>query len=280
MKAIHKLGNPAFLVSVFLLVLNDWYLKNTFSNGVTGKLSDFAGLFAFPFFLAALFPKHKQKTYIITFLFFIVWKSPIVQPMIDRLNQMNFALYRTVDYTDYFALVILPVSLLAYNKSAVYTIKPVFLNLLIVFSALAFVATARVPGADRTYSNINNVYLFNFSKRELIERFNMLQLEYVKDFNSYGNSKLDFDSGTNTFYFQQKKDTIAIILDYEKVKDTDTIKLRTLFTQINLSGNSASSDLKLISITSYVPKSFKGDYKPKAIATFEKFVVNKIKNYK
>jgi len=280
MKAIQKLGNPAFWLSVIVLVINDWYLKHTFSNSITGKLSDFAGLFAFPFFFAALFPKHKHKIFYATLLLFVVWKSPLVQPLINRLNHLGIGLHRTVDYTDYVALLILPVSLLVFENSRFYSIKPVFLNLLILFSTLAFVATSRVPGTDKTYTNINSVYHFNFSKRELIERFNMLQLEYVRDFNNYGNSKLDFDSNTKTFYFQEKKDTIAIILDYEKVKDADTIKLRTYFAQINLSGNNTSSDLKLISLTPYVPKSFKGDYKQKAIASFQKFVVNKIKSYK
>ena len=280
MKAKQKLGNPAFFFFVSVLVINDWFLKHTFSNIITGKLSDFAGLFAFPFFFTALFPKHKQKIYIGTLLLFVIWKSPFVQPIIDRLNQIGFGLNRTVDYSDYIALIILPFSWLMFERSGLYRLKPLYLNLLVIFSALAFLATARVPGADKRYDNINKDYTFNFSKRELIERFNMLQMEYVRDFNKYGNSKLDFDNNTKTFYFQQRKDTIAVILDYEKVKDTDTINLRTFFAQINLSGNNTSSDLKLIRVTAYVPKSFKGDYKPKAIASFEKFVVNKIRSYK
>lgn len=51
---LKKLGNPVFLIALFILILNDWVLKHTFNNTLTGKLSDFAGLFAFAFFLGIL----------------------------------------------------------------------------------------------------------------------------------------------------------------------------------------------------------------------------------
>ena len=108
----------------------------------------------------------------------------------------------------------------------------------------------------------------------------MLQLEYVRDVNKYGNGKADFDSQTNMFYYPEKKDTIALILDYEKVKDTDTIKLRTSFAEINISGSNASSELKLLSVSQFVPRSGAKDYKAKAVSFFEKYVIRRIKNYK
>ncbi len=58
--AKRNLGHPVFLLSVLLLLLNDWLLKPLFHNDLTGKLSDLAGLFAFPFFLSAFFPAHKR----------------------------------------------------------------------------------------------------------------------------------------------------------------------------------------------------------------------------
>jgi len=63
MKTTQKLGNPGFIIAVLLLVLNDWYLKETCPNVLTGKLSDFAGLFAFPFLLSALFPRRTVTVY-------------------------------------------------------------------------------------------------------------------------------------------------------------------------------------------------------------------------
>lgn len=43
------------LSAVALLILNDHYLKSAHPSWLTGKLSDFAGLFFFPIFLCALF---------------------------------------------------------------------------------------------------------------------------------------------------------------------------------------------------------------------------------
>ncbi len=46
--------HPVPLFAVFILILNDHYLKSHYPSVVTGKLSDLAGLFFFPLFLCAL----------------------------------------------------------------------------------------------------------------------------------------------------------------------------------------------------------------------------------
>lgn len=46
--------HPLPLLAVGLLALNDHYLKLKFANEITGKLSDFCGLFFFPLFLCAI----------------------------------------------------------------------------------------------------------------------------------------------------------------------------------------------------------------------------------
>lgn len=55
-----NIGNPVFLISLGVLILNDWFLKAFFYNSITGKLSDFAGLIALPFFLSLFFIKQKK----------------------------------------------------------------------------------------------------------------------------------------------------------------------------------------------------------------------------
>jgi hypothetical protein len=45
--------NPITLVFLFTLALNDHYLKWKFPGFLTGKLSDFTGVFLFPVFLCA-----------------------------------------------------------------------------------------------------------------------------------------------------------------------------------------------------------------------------------
>lgn len=53
-KPIHFFIHPWPLLAVVLTAVNDHYLKSHFSGVVTGKLSDFAGLFYFPLFISAV----------------------------------------------------------------------------------------------------------------------------------------------------------------------------------------------------------------------------------
>src|SRR4030095_5695986 len=45
--------HPVALLSIALLIVNDHFLKPTYSNWITGKLSDFAGLVFFPLLLVS-----------------------------------------------------------------------------------------------------------------------------------------------------------------------------------------------------------------------------------
>ncbi len=53
-KSLSCLRNPVTLFSITLLLVNDHVFKIVAPSWLTGKLSDFAGLFFFPFVLAAL----------------------------------------------------------------------------------------------------------------------------------------------------------------------------------------------------------------------------------
>lgn len=99
-----------FLLSLMLLLLNDLYLKAAFHNAFTGKLSDFCGLFIFPIFWTVLFPRRKPFIYFFTAVFFIYWKSSYSAPFIERFSTYVFPVQRTVDLTDLFALIVLPLS--------------------------------------------------------------------------------------------------------------------------------------------------------------------------
>ncbi|MFK7969064.1 MAG: hypothetical protein AB8F95_01795 [Bacteroidia bacterium] len=104
------LSSPAFIIGLLLLLLNDFYLKTAVGNVLTGKLSDFAGMFIFPLFWYALFPKQKRLIFMVSGLFFIWWKSPFSQGLIDAWN--GFGIYqigRIVDASDLIALAIMPV---------------------------------------------------------------------------------------------------------------------------------------------------------------------------
>lgn len=108
---------PIFIVSLLTLILNDFWLKNVFSNELTGKLSDFAGLVVLPVFISFLFPKTKKWICFLTATLFIIWKTPLVTPFINFFNSISiFSIDRTIDYTDYLALMILPIAHIIINE--------------------------------------------------------------------------------------------------------------------------------------------------------------------
>ncbi|WP_407515804.1 hypothetical protein KFZ70_00460 [Tamlana fucoidanivorans] len=99
-----------FLISVILLLLNDFFFKYYFHNYLTGKLSDFVGLFAFPYFISLLFKSKIKPIYILTGILFLFWKSSLSQSVIDYLNGVGIGINRVVDYSDFIALLVLPFS--------------------------------------------------------------------------------------------------------------------------------------------------------------------------
>lgn len=104
------LSRPLFIFGIALLLLNDFYLKYEYSNSLTGKASDFAGLFVFPYFLSSFQSKRKKAIYFTTLLLFIFWKSTLSQEIIQWLQSIGIGIDRVVDYTDLVALVVLPFS--------------------------------------------------------------------------------------------------------------------------------------------------------------------------
>ncbi|MCZ2444296.1 MAG: hypothetical protein LC101_11040 [Flavobacteriales bacterium] len=100
-----------FIIGLCLLLGNDLILKPLWGNWLTGKLSDFAGLFVFTLFWIAFLPRFKKIITVCTGLLFICWKSPYSQSCIDFWNTLPlFAIHRVVDYTDLLALIILPLA--------------------------------------------------------------------------------------------------------------------------------------------------------------------------
>lgn len=138
-----QLFNPLFLVTVLLLLLNDFYFKYRFHNYFTGKLSDVVGLFAFPYFFSTFFPKRSKLIYILTGVWFTFWKSTLSQPLIYAAHDIGFSIDRTVDYTDCFALFILPLSYRYWQLPDKFSLrlnvgfKPVVISI----CCFAFVAT-------------------------------------------------------------------------------------------------------------------------------------------
>jgi len=142
---LKRLTTLPFLICLFLLLLNDFYLKAAFHNAFTGKLSDFCGLFIFPIFWSALFPNKKPAVYILTTLFFIYWKSSYSDPFIQLFSEYLFTVQRTVDLSDLFALIVLPLSWYSQSLPQKRTYFNPELAALIVFFSFCATSKPRPP---------------------------------------------------------------------------------------------------------------------------------------
>lgn len=146
-----------FILALTILLLNDFYFKIYYGNWLTGKLSDFAGLFVFPLFWTILFPKLKDKIYFATAIIFIYWKTVYSETLLEIINQLSIIkLNRVVDLTDLLALLILPFSYSYHQKGNknFITINPIFIVILTSFS---FIATSYDSEIE-----YKNEYTFDF----------------------------------------------------------------------------------------------------------------------
>jgi hypothetical protein len=136
---LNSINNIPFLACLGILLVNDFYLKAEYPNWLTGKLSDFCGLFVFVLFWAALFPTKKQLICVSTGLLFIFWKSPYSQTGIDFFSEYFYPIHRVVDITDLMALSILPIAFYFNPHPFQFKFNPFPLALLSIF---AFCATS------------------------------------------------------------------------------------------------------------------------------------------
>jgi len=208
---LELLVSPGFLVALSVLLLNDFVLKLQFHNGFTGRLSDFAGLFILPLFWTALFPRLKFSIYVLTAIVFIFWKSVYSQPVIESWNALHFfSIGRTVDYSDLFSLVSLPMSFFyGIHASCIPSPRSV-MYVLGFISLIAFTATSY--SKKTTY---DNEYQFQSSKTELIERMRHLPLHDVHlSFGESDTFEISFDSctGEATVTIREKDNQSIIAL--------------------------------------------------------------------
>ena len=148
------LKSPPFLTALFLLLLNDFVLKAAFHNWLTGKLSDFAGLFVFVLFWTEFFPRYKKQIFFATAISFVFWKSPLSMPFIEFWSNNFYKVDRVVDYSDLIGLIILPLAYY-YSESKRIRIRRDFQTAVIcLISLFAFCATSKkgvITHYDDTY---------------------------------------------------------------------------------------------------------------------------------
>lgn len=166
-----------FITSLALLTLNDYYLKYAFGNWLTGKLSDFSGLFFVTMLFCTFFPRSKTVVSAVLAITFAAWKSPISDPLIAILQSLGFGWFgRVVDYTDLIALIVLPFAskvtarVFRQNSRAGKERKYLALPILCA-AALAVAATSTAPALyDFTIRKVDTGQQFDVAKVTAIIR--------------------------------------------------------------------------------------------------------------
>lgn len=139
---LNILRSIGFIIGLTVLLLNDFLFKGIYGNWLTGKLSDFTGLFIFPIFWAALFPRYKKAIFVFTAVVFIWWKSPLSSTFILFFQEtLNYPIFRVVDYSDLIALLVIPIAYFYYHQTKKVYVKlsPLVIGLITFF---AFAATS------------------------------------------------------------------------------------------------------------------------------------------
>lgn len=187
MKNSYYLSNRVFLLALFTLLFNDFYLKLAYPSFLSGKLSDISGLVVFVFFFTFLFGnRFKLLIFISTALVFCWWKSSWSSGFIIGWNQFLpfYSLERAVDYTDLICLLILIPSYF-YQP----TIKPQFnkqwIGIPILFLGVFAIAATSKGGRDiRSYDHVTQKYIihesFKIKKVSLADFLNYLSLSNLK----------------------------------------------------------------------------------------------------
>ena len=156
--SLRCLKHPVTSASVILLVINDHVLKIVAPSFLTGKLSDCAGLFFFPFLLAAIFAPLRvsiQRSGALAFAITASWFTLIktsdvgialTQAMLRPL--LGYPVAITRDPTDLFALVVLIPAWRLWNRAndpARAEHRDARAWMMLAFASLAALATSPTP---------------------------------------------------------------------------------------------------------------------------------------
>lgn len=161
------LQHPLTLLSIAILLLNDHVLKVVSPSWVTGKLSDFAGLFFFPFIVAAglslalfKFNLSRQRIGQIAFGLVAVWFVLLkTAPLVNSLTAQFASLFigtparLILDPTDLIALFVMLPAWMLWDRTIKVKSK-IFAYIALSIGALAAIASS---GREWTVHNVTDV---------------------------------------------------------------------------------------------------------------------------
>lgn len=260
--------SPLFLIGLFFLLVNDFILKPQFHNLLTGKLSDFAGLFVFALFWTAFFPKWKMIIFSFIVIFFTFWKSPFSSGFIDAWNSIGlFGIGRTIDFTDLIAFSILPFAWIYSERYEPLRLPKFSQNLALTAIALVsvFAFTATSPPRENYRSEeFGETYKIEKPSIEILKKLQ----EYESDefYESKNRNQNRISVGLN---LKEKVCDYTPYANFEISKDGN-------FSQIKLTNISYECRAKLPDNSENKKKLLENRNKLKAI--FEKEVLEFLKN--
>jgi hypothetical protein len=268
-----KLLHPVFIVCLILLILNDWVLKAAFHNFITGKLSDFSGLFALPFLLSSLAPRQIKWIHCFVAALFIAWKTPLFEPIIKWLNDYQIPVYRVVDYTDYIALPMVWMSYRIFQNTNAIQVKRIFAYPIVAITMLACMATSLPRPITKAYTDINKTYSIQLMKRDVVNILNRLSAEDVGK--SWGG---EFDAKANTIVVDGwASGNIAFLYDYRDVLSGDTLHTSIVNAEVIITDKGNFTELKLLTLRCSTKPSSKKDFTKKLIKQFERKIIKRLK---
>jgi hypothetical protein len=217
---IELLSARLFVVGLVILLTNDFILKPLFHNFLTGKLSDFVGLFIFPYFLSIFFKRHSKIIYLLTGFLFVIWKSSISNSFILWWNDnIFFQINRVVDYTDLVALIVLPFSYYYLTNQSIFRtrIRYAFSILIGTISIFSFCATSQPRQEYKLQIDTDRQFTLPISKPELFKQLS----------NRYGYSDTIEKNLIDTMFYcyfdiPEKWTSLSAIVIIKKVDDKQT----------------------------------------------------------
>ncbi|WP_343632649.1 hypothetical protein [Fluviicola sp.] len=195
MKNSDYLLNRVFLLALFWLLFNDFYLKEAFPSFLSGKLSDVAGLIVFSLFFTFLFGNRlKSLVFITTALLFSWWKSSLSTGFIENWNAgiAFYPLQRTIDYTDLFCLIIL-VPVYYYEPVKIRFVHQRIAVPVLLLGAFAIAATSKAKNlqaySSSTYYNVQKSFTLKMTHAAFLKELSLSNITVEKNPNATPPSK-------------------------------------------------------------------------------------------
>ena len=194
--------SPGFLLGLAILAGNDFLWKAHYHNWLTGKLSDFAGLWSITLLTFAIVKIRPRWVILFWAISFLFWKSLYSQPLIDSWNQTGLpTIGRVVDLTDLTAIFILPIAFIyARKRQRLASLKLAWIlrraAILSTLSLSLFLFTATQFVGDHVCCDGN--YEFKMSKAKFLDQLSKTTAHDI----SYSEKMSDKNGEWYSFYLQ------------------------------------------------------------------------------